>query len=174
MKKRILLMAAAMMVVMASCHNQNQKTTQNDVQKAESALFNEDQTVNEAAANEAVATFSKYAEENADASDAPEVLFKAVDIAVNMRHDAQQSIAMVERLVNDYPTFDKNPVALFMLAAFVYDEQLNDLDKARETYQRIIDNYPDSPFAADAAIAITQLGMTPEELIRMFEAQEQE
>ena len=73
---------------------------------------------------------------------------------------------------SNYPEFDKNPVALFMLATFVYDEQLHDLDKAREAYQQIIDNYPENPFANDAAIAITQLGMTPEELIRMFESQE--
>ena len=35
--------------------------------------------------------------------------------------------------------------------------------------QRVIDEYPGTPFADDAAIAITQLGMTPEELVRMFE-----
>ncbi len=81
---------------------------------------------------------------------------------------------MVDQLVTDYPKYENTPVALFMLASFVYDEQLHDLDKARETYQRIIDEYPDTPFAADASIAITQLGMTPEELVRMFEEQQGE
>ena len=61
-----------------------------------------------------------------------------------------------------------------MLATFVYDDQQHDLDKAREAYQQVIDQYPDSPFARDAEIAITQLGMTPEELIRKFEEQAQE
>ena len=74
--------------------------------------------------------------------------------------------------MTDYPKFDKNPVALFMLASFIYEERLGDLDKARETYQQIIDNYPDSPFAGDAALSIEHLGMTPEELIRMFEEAE--
>ena len=172
MKKNILFLAI-LLLTMAGCHNSNGKTTKKDVEKAEKALFNEDQTMNETAATEAIAIFNKYAEENADATDAPEMLFKAIDIAINTRQSAEQSVDMVERLVADYPAFDKNPVALFMLATFVYDEQLHDLDMARETYQRIIDNYPDSPFAADAAIAITQLGMSPEELIKMFEAQEQ-
>ena len=93
-------------------------------------------------------------------------------VSVNTKQDAQQSIKLVNKLVADYPKCDKNPVALFMLATFVYDEQLHDLDKARETYQQIIDNYPDNPFAKDASIAITQLGMTPDELIRMFESNE--
>ena len=172
MKRSVLFLAVAMMIVMVGCNNK--KTTQNDVKKAEAALFNEDQTTNAEAVPNAIATFSKYAEENPEAADAAEYLFKAVEISINTKQDAQQSIDLVNRLVKNYPTFDKNPVALFMLATFVYDEQQHDLDKAREAYQQVIDQYPDSPFARDAEIAITQLGMTPEELIRMFEAQEQE
>ena len=174
MKKNIFLFAMLLLVV-AGC-NQNTKTaktTQNEVKEAEAALFNEDMTANTEAVPDAIATFSKYVEENPDAADAAEVLFKAVEIAVNTKQDPQQSIKLVNKLVADYPKCDKNPVALFMLATFVYDEQLHDLDKARETYQQIIDNYPDNPFAKDAAIAITQLGMTPEELIRMFEENEE-
>ena len=168
MKRSILLFAVAMMVVMVACNNK--KTTQNDVKKAEAALFNSDQTTNAEAVPIAIATFSKYAEENPEAADAAEYLFKAVEVSINTKQDAQQNIELVNRLVTNYPEFDKNPVALFMLATFVYDEQLHDLDKAREAYQQIIDNYPENPFANDAAIAITQLGMTPEELIRMFES----
>lgn len=172
MKKTVVLMAVAMMFALAGCHNQNPKTSTKDVQKAEEALFNEDQTTNLDAIPDAIATFSKYADENPEAADAQEYLFKAVEISINTKQDAQQSIDLVHRLVTNYPEFDKDPVALFMLATFVYDEQMHDLDQARETYQQVVDNYPDSPFANDAAIAITQLGMTPEELVKMFEAQE--
>ena len=106
--------------------------------------------------------------------DSPEALFNAIGEAAGASQDPQRTIKMVDQLVTDYPDYENNPVALFMLASFVYDEQMHDLDKARETYQRIIDEYPDTPFAADAAIAITQVGMTPEELVRMFEEQNQE
>ena len=160
-----------MVIVMAGCHNQ--KTTESDVKKAEAALFNDDQTVNPEAAAQAVVTYSKYVEENPEAANAADYLFKAIEVSVNTKQKPQQSIDLVNRLVSNYPKFDKTPVALFMLATFVYDEQMHDLDKARETYQCIIDNYPDSPFAKDAEISITQLGMTPEELIRMFEEQNQ-
>lgn len=172
MKKSIFVMAVAIMFAMVGCQNQNTKTTEKDVKKAEEALFNSDMSTNPEAVPEAIATFCKYAEENSEAADAPEYLFKAIEISINTKQEAQQSIDLVNRLVTNYPEFDKDPVALFMLATFVYDEQMHDLDKARETYQQVVDNYPDSPFAADAAIAITQLGMTPEELIKMFEAQE--
>lgn len=173
MKKNILLLAVAMLLVMVGCQNQNKKVTEKDVKAAEEALFNEDLTANPDAVPQAIATFSRFAEENPDHAEAPEYLFKALEISVNTRQDAQQSIDLCNRLLADYPEFDKNPVALFMIASFVYDDQLHDLDKARETYQQIVDEYPESPFANDAAISIQQLGMSPEELIRMFEAQEE-
>jgi TolA-binding protein len=170
MKKNILLFAILLLVAVGC--NRNPKTSADDVKKAEAALFNGDMTANAEAVPDAIATFSKYVEDNPEAADAADVLFKAVEISVNTKQDPQQSISLVNKLVADYPTFEKNPVALFMLATFVYDEQQHDLDKARETYQQIIDNYPENPFARDAEISITQLGMTPEELIRMFESQE--
>ena len=166
--KRNILLFAVLLLVAAGC-NRNTKTTEADVKKAEAALFNSDMTTNNEAVPKAIAVFSKYAEENAEAANAPEYLFKALEVSVNTKQDAQQSIDLAERLVSAFPKFDKNPVALFMLATFVYEERLGDLDKARETYQRIIDNYPDSPFASDAELSIEHLGMTPEELIRMFE-----
>ncbi|MBR4148259.1 MAG: tetratricopeptide repeat protein [Bacteroidales bacterium] len=170
MKRNILFIALMAILVTVGC-NRTVKTTQDDVKKAEAALFNEDMTANAEAVPYAIATFGKYVEDNPEATDAPDVLFKAVEVSINTRQDPQQSIGLVNKLVADYPKFDKNPVALFMLATFVYDEQQHDLDKAREAYQQVIDNYPESPFAKDAEISITQLGMTPEELIRMFEAQ---
>lgn len=172
MKKSIFILAIAMAFVLVGCHDKNAKTTEKDVKKAEEALFNKDMTTNAEAVPEAIATFSKYAEENTDEANAPEYLFKAFEISVNTRQDAQQSIDLCDRLLTNYPEFDKNPVALFMLATFVYDEQLHDLDKARDAYQQVIEKYPDNPFAKDAAISITQLGMSPDELIKMFESGE--
>ena len=174
MKKVICLWAVALAFVLVGCHNgKTTKTSIDDVKKAENTLFNSDMSTNPEAVPDAIAAFTKYVDDNPEAADAPEVLFKAVEIAVNTKQDPQQSIGLVNKLVTGYPKFDKNPVALFMLASFVYEERLGDLDKARETYQQIIDNYPDSPFASDAALSIEHLGMTPEELIRMFEEREE-
>ena len=170
-----MLLFAVLLLVVAGCNRnvKNPTVTENDVKKAEAALFNEDLSANAEAVPGAIETFCKYAEENPNAENASEYLFKAFEVSVNTKQDPKQSIDLANRLLAAYPNCDKNPVALFMLATFVYDEQLHDLDKAREAYQQVIDNYPDSPFAKDAEISITQLGMTPEELIRMFEEREE-
>lgn len=168
--KHIFLFVVLLLVAAGCNHNTKvAKTTEDQAKKAEAALFNGDMTANVEAVPEAIETFSKYAEENPEAENAPEYLFKAFEVSVNTKQDPKQAIGLADRLLSQYPQFDKNPVALFMLATFVYDDQLHDLDKARECYRRIMEEYPESPFARDAAISIEQLGLSPEELIRRFE-----
>ena len=140
--KKNILIIAVLLLVAAGCHN-SPKTPATGENEGNEMVYN-----------------------------SPEALFNAIGEQMYTKQAPQESIKMVDRLVTDYPEYENNPVALFMLATFVYDEQLHDLDKARETFQRVIDEYPGTPFADDAAIAITQLGMTPEELVRMFEEAE--
>lgn len=168
MKKICFVVALGFVMLFASC-NRAAKTTEKEVKQAEAALFNSDMTTNAEAVPAAIETFSKYATENPAAENAAEYLFKALEVSVNTKQDPNQSIDLANRFMKEYPNYEKAPVALFMLASFVYEDQLQDLDKAREAYQRIVDDYPDSPFARDAAASIQHLGMTPEELIRMFE-----
>jgi hypothetical protein len=47
---------------------------------------------------------------------------------------------------------------------------MNQKGKAKEYYEKVIDNYPDHVFAKEARVAIQHLGKTDEELIEEFEA----
>lgn len=170
MKKTRIILMMAVMIIAASC-NHTVKTTEDEVKKAEAALFNDNLTTNVEAVPSAIEVFSKYAEENPDAANAEEYLFKAFEVSVNTKQDPKQSIDLAERFLKAYPKSDKAAVTLFMLASFVYDDQLHDLNQARAAYQRVVDNYPESPFADDAEVSIKHLGLTPEELIRIFESQ---
>ncbi len=170
MKNFSIFIGLALVMIAVSC-NRPTKTTEKEVKAAEEVLFNADMSTNNEAIAGAIETFSKYAEENPDAENAAEYLFKALEVSVNTKQDPKQSIELTDRFLKNYPKSDKAPVALFMLASFVYEDQLQDLDQARAAYQRIVDDYADSPFAKDAAISIEHLGMTPEELIKMFESQ---
>ena len=157
------------MIVFGGCQNQSDKVTMKDVQRAEKKLFNADQTTNPEAVMGAIETFRDYANQNPEDPQSPDYLFKALEVSVNTKQDAPTSIVLCEKLLKSFPEYDKDPVALFMVASFVYEDQLRDTALAHGTYQRIIKNYPDSPFAKDAAIAIQQLGMTPDELVKQFE-----
>ena len=58
-----------------------------------------------------------------------------------------------------------------VLFSFVSDEtQLNDTSKARVIYEQVIQKYPNTQFAIDSKASIDNLGKTPEQLIKEFEA----
>ena len=67
------------------------------------------------------------------------------------------------------PQHPKAPTALFMMG-FIYENDLGDLNKAKETYQTFLNRYPNDPdYADDAQNALKFLGKSPEEIIREFE-----
>lgn len=48
------------------------------------------------------------------------------------------------------------------------NDQLNDTARAHETFQKVIDNYPESELADDAKKSIEYLGLTPEEIMTLI------
>lgn len=67
------------------------------------------------------------------------------------------------------PGHPKAPTALFMMG-FIYENDLKDMDKARETYELFLKRYPKDPdYVDDAQNALKYLGMSPEDIIKQFE-----
>lgn len=67
------------------------------------------------------------------------------------------------------PDHPKAPTALFM-QAFVYENDLQDMQKAKAAYELFLQRYPNDPdYADDARTALQLLGKSPEEIIRQFE-----
>lgn len=99
---------------------------------------------------------------------APVFLFRGGDMCIGLKWK-KQAIEFFERVRNEYPDFKRTPDALF-LEAFVYEDQVKDLAKAGELYRLFIEKYPQHPYAKDAAALIENLGKSPEDLIKEFEA----
>jgi len=85
---------------------------------------------------------------------------------------AQQSLELFNRIIYQYPAYERVPESLFLMG-FIYENNLQNFGKAKEIYERFIQRYPDHEFADDAAISIQNLGKTPEELVREFEQKNQ-
>lgn len=67
------------------------------------------------------------------------------------------------------PDHPKAPTALFM-QAFIYENDLQDMEKAKAAYELFLERYPNDPdYADDAQTALKLLGKSPEEIIRQFE-----
>ncbi|MCD4773048.1 MAG: tetratricopeptide repeat protein [Bacteroidales bacterium] len=125
-------------------------------------------SVNKIKAEELVLLYLDFAKQFPEDSIVPEYLFKAADISMNIM-ESGKAIEIYDQIITNYPDYSKTPECLF-LKGFVYENNLHDLVHAKKYYTEFIDKYPDNDFADDAAMSLINLGKSPEELIKEFEA----
>jgi len=171
--KRYYLLIASVLVLGASCsgpgkNGQTEMTVQDSIVSMENSLFNDSGTqIKRVDAVRLIDLYKKYAKENPQDSLAPVYLFRAADISMNIQRPVR-TIALFNKIMTEYPDYEKVSSIMF-LKAFVYEDQLHDLDKAKRYYEEFLEKYPESDFADDAEVSLKNLGKTPEELIKEFE-----
>ena len=164
MKKIFLILSLALM--MASC---GQKVTVEEINKLESQVFAKGINVEKENVVKLVDAYVLYAKQNPDDVKSAEYLFKALDVAVGINAEGpQKAIDIANILIEKYPDFEMTPMAMF-LKGFVYENMMNDNEKALDTYYQFLERYPNSPLAADVESSIKNVGIPLEELIKTFE-----
>lgn len=97
-------------------------------------------------------------------------LFKAATLAMNIDEGAK-AISFFDQYLRDFPGGPKAPLCSFF-RAYVQENLLKNLDQAKESYLQFLEKYPDHDFSDDARAALENLGKSPEQLIREFEARQ--
>lgn len=110
-----------------------------------------------------------YAKSKPDASESPEMLYKAGEIARSIGA-YQEALNIYATIESYFPQYEKAPKALFM-QAFTYAEDLNNEEQARTLYERFIEKYPNDDFVDDAQILLETLGKSDEEIFQQLESQ---
>ncbi|MFW5705576.1 MAG: tetratricopeptide repeat protein [Bacteroidota bacterium] len=157
----------AVMVIFAftACQSPRQEAI-GKIEQLENDLFGEEGVLVHEHIDKLINAYLNFAEEYPDDTLAPQYLFKAGDIAMNTNR-SNQAITYYGRIIEEYPDYRKAPEAMF-LQAYVYENNLGRLDKARTIYQEFLGKYPTNEFADDAQVSLKYLGKTPEELIEIF------
>ena len=115
-----------------------------------------------------VRSYAKYYRAHGSDSLAVDMLFKAGEVSMGLGQ-GNLAVKYFNALSEDHASFHKAPEALF-LTGFCSENLNQDTAQARTYYQKFIDTYPDHHLAQDAQFSIQNLGMSDEELIKMFEA----
>lgn len=115
-----------------------------------------------------IAAYTSYAEHFPEDTITPDYLFKAGEIASSVKQ-GQRAINIYNSICEKYPSYKKIHYCLF-LQAFIYETQLNNLEKAKEIYNKVIEKYPNESISNDAKACIQNLGKSDEELIKEFES----
>jgi tetratricopeptide (TPR) repeat protein len=150
-----------------ACQTPEQKLL-SDIQTLEDELFgNQSEMIDRAKASELVDAYEQYANANPDDAKAGEYLFRAGDICMNTGYP-EKAIEIYTRVYDDYPTYEKRPESLFLIA-FTYENQLMNLKQAELSYRRFIELYPEHELANDAEILLQHLGKSPDEMVKEFE-----
>ncbi len=115
--------------------------------------------------------FIEIAEGYASLTDSPEkfvdLLMKAAGLA-KTGGEFNKALQMYYKISNRLPDHPKAKTALFM-QGFIYENDLQDLEKAKKTYEFFLEKYPNDPdYADDAQMALKTLGKSPEEIIKGF------
>ena len=139
------------------------------IEKLEKEAFSTEGTIVPEVASDLVSAYCDFADANPDDAMAPEYLFKAVDVSMNL-NEPQRTISIIDRMLREYPDFPRTQAALFM-KAFIFETRFANLDMAKKLYEQYLDMYPNGEFAEDCKASIENLGLTPEELVKKFEEQ---
>jgi outer membrane protein assembly factor BamD (BamD/ComL family) len=167
MKRNITLTLLAMAVLMicANCTSQRDKDL--------NAILSYEATIDFATAKVDISTgetlvkmYVGFATDYPTDSLAPMYLMKAADVAMNIKR-GDIAIKYLDRLIKDYPNYDKLPDCYFM-RGYVYETVLTDVNKAKEAYELFLMQYPNHPLAADIRTIIQNLSLSDEEIIKMI------
>ena len=158
-----MLLVTAMML---SC---GEKMSVEKINELEAKVLSEDAVVTKENVVQLVDAYTLFAEQNPNDAQSPDFLFKALDIAVGVNAEGpEKAVKIADVLIEKYPDFEMTPMAVF-IKGFVYETQMNDMEKALDAYHQFLEKYPDNPMAADVQTSIDNLGIPLEELIKTFE-----
>ncbi len=130
------------------------------------ALEGNDSTFSPQAIEELKNAYLNFANKYPDDDLASEYIYKAAQ-RCNVMAQHQQALDLFQRVIEAYPKSRVREEALF-LKGYIYENSLNNLEKARECYMAFIASYPNSELAEDAKLAVRNLGKTPEEILQSF------
>lgn len=143
---------------MAACQSPKEKALEQI-----KVLEANDSTFNLSIQNELNQQYTRFVEKYPDDSHAPEFLLKASQ-RCQVFGKFNESIANLDKLLANYPKSELCAQALFV-KAYTYENNLNEFQRAKETYELFLQKYPKSDLAEAAHLAIQNLGKTPEQII---------
>ena len=138
------------------------------IQNLESKLYSPSATTfNKEDANRLLSLYDNFIKEFPKDTLVPVYLFKAANLEMNGMN-ANGAIARFDELIRNYPSDPKAPASMFF-KGYIYENNLKDLEKAKEAYLLFIETYPSHELVKDAKMSIKNLGKTPEQMIKEFE-----
>lgn len=152
---------------LAGCTQSKEKMVKEITEKEKTLFTAENPIPDKTKVDEMVALYLKFADKHSKDSLAPEYIFRAAKLQTSVARN-EEAITLLDRVIKDYQGYSKLPETYF-LKAFIYDNNIKNISKARAAYTDFLQKFPKSDMSDDAMMAIDNLGKTPEQIVKEFE-----
>ncbi|HLO90572.1 MAG TPA: hypothetical protein VK172_05340 [Lentimicrobium sp.] len=165
--KSIVIVLCSLAVFMTACTSKRDKD-QLKIDSLEQKVNEQAATPDTANLNQLIRDYTAFVNTYPKDSLAPLYLYRGIRVAMSMS-DAKLSMKLIDKYINDYNKTKSYPEVVF-LKAYVYENLMGNYGRASEIYRDFIHAFPDHELQDDAQVAIQNMGKSPEELIKEFEA----
>lgn len=170
MKNLQIILIAALLIFISGCKS-NPDKMMNEIKEIEKQLYTNNSAIPDTAkTNNMIRMYIEFADEFPKDTITANYLYKAANLSMNTNRN-ENAITYLDRVINGYPDYGKLPETYF-LKAFIYDNNIKNMNKAREAYMAFLQKFPKSDLADDATISLDNLGKTPEQIVTEFQAEE--
>ncbi len=167
MRKISLVISILSLFIIQACQSPKDKSF-GEIKKLEKQLMSSMERTNDSVAMVLIEKYTDYAHQYKDDPLTPEFMFKSAELC-NAMGMPGKSINTYYAINLEYPGYTRAPESLF-LCGFIAETSEADTLKAKKFYQEFIQKYPNHKLAKDAESSLRYLHMSPEEMIREFEA----
>jgi|GEM_PF-105133 len=169
MKNNLFKMALIAGLGLAGCQD-NQQAIIDNIEKSQKVLYGDGQNFNFdiVKADGLIAAYDKFITKYPNDAKTPEYLFNESEV-YSTKKDFDKAIECYTKIYTNYKDHEKAPTALFMLG-FTYEDKLKNLVKAKAYYDEFLSKYPQHELADDVQFSLNNLGKSPEEIMKEFEA----
>ncbi len=155
-------------VMLTACKKESRGDLLQSIQSLEKELAAQTGEMDKAKANDLITLQTQFATTFPKDSAAVKMYFNAAGVAHGIRN-FKKSVELLDDFIKANPTHSLVPMAL-LTQGMTLEQDLGKQDAAREKYQTIIRQYPNTEFANQSRQLIGILGVDPAELVRQFEA----
>jgi tetratricopeptide (TPR) repeat protein len=110
-----------------------------------------------------------FADQNPDAPESPERLYKAAELYQVNLLDVNKAIEVYDRIITNYPEHRRAANALFT-KGYVYHNTMHDLERAKAAYLQFIGRYPDHELVSHAQFELDNLGLSAKEALERIQS----
>ena len=165
---KLLLFAVSVSLMLFACGDQKADLSAK-IEDLSAKVYNDStKRIDENFAKEYVAACEQFASKYPEETQSPALLLKAAETARNVK-DFDKALSLYDKIINDFPNYEKAPQAMF-LKAFTIDDNMKNKEEAKVLYEAFIQKYPNDEFASSAQFMLNNLYKSDEEIIKEFEA----